>query len=550
MLNFKQTIAAPLLASALLLTVGAHAQTPAAPAAPAAELPKNWHLLDLKTDGYFGISLTPAYELIKGKKSKTVVVATIDSGIDTAQKDLAPILWVNPKEKAANGKDDDKNGYVDDVHGWNFLGGPGGKADYTETTEEVREYNRLKGKYASITAANATDKKEFAYWQQVKATHDTTVAKAKTETDQLSPVLNVLMATSGYIKRELKLNAEGSFKKGDLEKITSANDTIMQSKAIWQSIFTQQGGDDDAAGVIKELSEYLTKLNNDLNPDLTSRQRIVGDNPDVWDTKPYGSNILKFPDASHGTGVAGLIGAVRNNGYGIDGVADNVRIMGIKAVPNGDEYDKDIAKAIRYAVDNGAKIINMSFGKKLSPHKKWVDEAFKYAASKDVLLVQAAGNDNQDVDAKPQFPNDTFEDGSVTDMDNVIVVGASAAKNDQELAGSFSNYGKKNVDVFAPGVKVTSVDKDAEFNTADGTSFASPITAGVAALVLEYYPKLSAKQLKQVILQSATPLNGTMVLKPGSKTDKVDFTTLSKTGGIVNAQKALEIAATLKGERK
>ncbi|GAA4923241.1 S8 family serine peptidase [Mucilaginibacter defluvii] len=550
MLNLKNTIAAPLLAGALLLTLGAHAQTPAAPAAPAAELPKNWHLLDLKTDGYFGISLTPAYELIKGKKSKTVIVATIDSGIDTAQKDLTSVLWVNPKEKAANGKDDDKNGYTDDVHGWNFLGGPGGKADYTETTEEVREYNRLKGKYAIITAANATDKKEFAYWQKVKATHDTTVAKAKTETDQLSPVLNVLMATSGYIKRELKLNAEGSFKKGDLEKITSANDTIMQSKAIWQSIFTQQGGDDDAAGVIKELSEYLTKLNNDINPDLTSRQRIVGDNPDVWDTKPYGSNILKFPDASHGTGVAGLIGAVRNNSYGIDGVADNVRLMGIKAVPNGDEYDKDIAKAIRYAVDNGAQIINMSFGKKLSPHKKWVDEAFKYAASKDVLLVQAAGNDNQDVDAKPQFPNDTFEDGSVTDMDNVIVVGASAAKNDQELAGSFSNYGKKNVDVFAPGVKVTSIDKDAEFNTADGTSFASPITAGVAALVLEYYPKLSAKQLKQVILQSAAPLNGTMVLKPGSKTDKVDFTTLSKTGGIVNAQKALEIAATLKGERK
>ncbi|MCC8409697.1 S8 family serine peptidase [Mucilaginibacter sp. UR6-1] len=550
MLNIKRTIAAPLLAGALLLNLATYAQTPATPPAPAAELPKNWHLLDLKSDGFFGISLTPAYELVKGKKSKTVVVATIDSGIDTAQKDLQPILWTNPKEKAANGKDDDKNGYIDDVHGWNFLGGPGGKADYTETTEEVREYNRLKPKYAGLTEATATNKKEFAYWQQVKATHDTTVAKAKTETEQLSPVLNVLMATSGYLKRELKLNSDGSFKKGDLEKITSANDTIMQSKAIWQSIFTQQGGDDDAAGVIKELSEYLTKLNNDLNPDLTSRQKIVGDNPDIWDTKPYGSNIVKFPDASHGTGVAGLIGAVRNNGYGIDGVADNVRIMGIKAVPNGDEYDKDIAKAIRYAVDNGAQIINMSFGKKLSPHKKWVDDAFKYAASKDVLLVQAAGNDNQDVDAKPQFPNDTFEDGSVTDMDNVIVVGASAAKNDQELAGSFSNYGKKNVDVFAPGVKVTSVDKDAEFNTADGTSFASPITAGVAALVLEYYPKLSAKQLKQVILQSAAPLNGTMVLKPGSKTDKVDFTTLSKTGGIVNAKKALEIAATLKGERK
>ncbi len=541
----NKLIIAPLLAGALLFNLSAQAQS--APAAQP-ELPKNWHQLDLKTDGYFGISLAPAYQLINGKKSKTVVVATIDSGIDTAQKDLSSILWTNPKEKA-NGKDDDKNGYVDDTHGWNFLGGPGGKADYTETTEEVREYARLSKKYAAVTEAQAQDKKEFAYWQKVKATHDTTVNHSKSELEQLQPILNVLMTTSGYVKRALNLPTDGSFKKGDLAKITSANDTVRQSTAIWTSIFTQQGGDQDNAAIIKDLSEYLTKLNNDVNPDLTSRQRIVGDDPNVWDTKPYGSNILKFPDASHGTGVAGLIGAVRGNGYGIDGVADNVRIMGIKAVPNGDEYDKDVAKAIRYAVDNGAKIINMSFGKKISPHKKWVDEAFKYAASKDVLLVQAAGNDNQDVDAKPQFPNDTFEDGSVTDLPNVLVVGASSAKNDSTLAGSFSNYGQKNVDVFAPGVKVTSIDKDAEFNTADGTSFASPITAGVAALVLEYYPKLSAAQLKQVIIQSATPLKGTMVIKPGTH-DLVDFTTLSKSGGIVNAKRALEIAATMKGERK
>ncbi|RYY34293.1 MAG: peptidase S8 [Sphingobacteriaceae bacterium] len=436
------------------------------------------------------------------------------------------------------------------MHGWNFLGGPGGKANYTETTEEVREYNRLKGKYAALTETTATDNKEYAYWLKVKAVHDTTVNHSKTEFEQLSPVLNVLMITSGYVKRELKLPSDGIFKVTDLEKVNSTNDTVNQSKEIWGQIFQQQGGEKDNAEIIKDLSEYLTKLNNDINPDLTSRQRIMGDDANVWDTKPYGSNLLKFPDASHGTGVAGLIGAVRGNGYGIDGVADNVRIMGIKAVPNGDEYDKDIAKAIRYAVDNGAKIINMSFGKKLSPHKKWVDDAYKYAASKDVLLVQAAGNDNSDVDVKPQYPNDNFEDGSATDADNVIVVGASGALNDTTLAGSFSNYGKKNVDVFAPGVGVTSVDKDAEFNTADGTSFASPITAGVAALVLEYYPKLSAKQLKQVILQSAMPLNGTMVLKPGSKEEKVDFTTLSKTGGIVNAYKALQIAATLKGERK
>jgi cell wall-associated protease len=539
-------ITGTVLCGTVLINVNVNAQT----APKAAELPKNWHTMDLKTDGYFGVSLTQAYQFVKGKKSKTVVVATIDSGIDTAQSDLKPILWVNTKEIPGNGKDDDKNGYIDDLHGWDFLGGPGGKCDYTETTEEVREYNRLKAKYATVTSAPKGSEKEFAYWEKVKGTYDATVNKSKGELEQLQPVLNALMTTSGYIKKALNLKSDGSFTNADLVKITTANDTVNRSKYVWQSVFQQEGGDGNNAKILKDLSEYLAKLNNDVNPDLDARKRIVGDNPDVNDGKPYGNNILKFADASHGTGVAGLIGALRGNKYGIDGIADNVRLMGIKAVPNGDEYDKDIANAIRYAVDNGARVINMSFGKKLSPHKAWVDEAFKYAASKDVLLVQASGNDNQDVDAKPEFPNDIFEDGSATDAANVISVGASAEKMNENLAGTFSNYGKKNVDVFAPGVKVTSIDMDAEFNTADGTSFASPITAGIAALVLEYYPTLSAKQLKQVILESATPLNGTMVLKPGSQTEKVDFATLSKTGGVVNAYKALVAASKLTGERK
>jgi cell wall-associated protease len=544
MINIRKYLFGPAICGALLLSLNASAQK-----APAADPPKNWHQLDLKADGFYGISLNQAYNFLKGKKSKTVVVATIDSGIDTIQNDLKSILWVNPKEIPNNGKDDDHNGYVDDVHGWDFLGGPGGKVDYTETTEEIREYNRLKPKYESLTAAPAGSEKEYNYWLDVKATHDATIAKSSGELQQLSPLMNAMMVTSGYIKKVLKLDPSATFVKADLDKIPAGvSDTIMQSKAVWSQMFDQVDGDNGK--VIKELSDYLAKLNNDVNPDLSARKNIVGDNPDMQDGKPYGNNVLKNPDASHGTGVAGLIGAVRDNGYGINGVADNVRIMSIKAVPNGDEYDKDIANAIRYAVDNGAKVVNMSFGKKISPHKDWVDAAFKYAADHDVLLVQASGNDNQDMDVKQQYPNDTFIDGSSTDADNVICVGASGAKGDENLAATFSNYGKKNVDVFAPGAKVTSIDTDAEFNTADGTSFASPIVAGTAALVLEYYPTLSAKQLKEVILGSATPLNGMMVLKPGSKDEKVDFTTLSKTGGIINAYKALQLASKLKGERK
>lgn len=535
------------LCGALLLNIEVKAQATVTVGEP--PLPKNWHQLDLTADGYYGISLNKAYKLLKGKKSKTVVVATIDSGVDTLQKDLQGILWTNPKEIPGNGIDDDHDGYVDDVHGWNFLGGPNGKCDFNETTEEVREYARLKDKYANVTYATATDKKEYEYWKKVKATRDSTVAGSQNDYKQLSPLVNALVATSGVIKKGMHLTPDAAFTLSDLDKIPDNNDTLKQSKEFWKLVM-QQDPTSNSNKIIKDCTEQLTKANNDISPDLDNRKNIIGDNPDDNSNPYYGNNIVKYEDSSHGTGVAGLIGAKRGNGYGIDGVADNVKIMAIKAVPNGDEYDKDVANAIRFAVDHGAQVINMSFGKRVSPHKDWVDAAFKYAAAKNVLLVMAAGNDNQDVDATPEYPNDIMQGSTVRSGDNVISVGASAAKNDEKLAATFTNYGKKNVDVFAPGVKVTSIDMDAEFDTADGTSFASPITAGLAALLLEYYPHLSAKQVKQIILQSAKPLTGTMVYKPGSTSEKVDFSTLSKSGGIVNAYQAVLIASKTKGELK
>lgn len=542
---FRKFIICCMLSGALLLSLNTVAQT-LPPSQP--DPPKNWFALDLKTDGYYGVSLNQAYQFLNGKKSKTVLVGIIDSGIDTLQKDLQSVLWINKKEKR-NGKDDDHNGYVDDIHGWDFLGGPGGKSDFSETEEEVREYHKLKGKYLNTTEASTDNKKEYPYWLRVKAEYDSTINKARTEIGQLSPIMNAMVETSGYIRHALNLKDNQTFTKADVQNLKASNDTLVQVKNLWLIAFSEDVSTSTNVKVIKEMSEYMAKLNNEINPDLDARKRIVGDDPDVLKDKPYGNNILKYMDATHGTDVAGLIGAVRNNGYGIDGVADNVKLMAIKAVPIGDEYDKDVAHAIHYAVDNGAKIINMSFGKKVSPHKEWVDEAFKYAAAHDVLLIQAAGNDNQDVDAKPEYPNDIFEDGSATDADNVINVGASGLKLDSTLATTFSNYGKKNVDIFAPGVKITSIDSDAELITDDGTSFSAPIVSGIAALILEYYPELSAKQIKQAIMESATPLTGTMVFKPGTK-EKVDFTTLCKTGGIVNAYKALEGASKMKGERK
>jgi cell wall-associated protease len=543
---FRKYFISCLITGALLSNLNTFAQV-LPPLQP--DPPKNWHALDLQTDGYFGISLAQAYQFVNGLKSKPVVVAIIDSGIDTLQKDLQGVLWVNPKEKPGNGRDDDHNGYIDDIHGWDFLGGPGGKSDYSETEEEVREYHKLKGKYLNAPDTSARNKKEYTYWLQVKAEYDSTVTKARMEITQLSPIMTAMVETSGYIRHALNLKANQTFTKADVENLKPSNDTLAEVRNLWLVAFSEDVSTSTNVKVLKELSEYMAKINNSINPDLEARKRIVGDDPDILKDKRYGNNVLKFSDASHGTDVAGLIGAIRNNGYGIDGVADNVKLMAIKAVPIGDEYDKDEVNAIHYAVDNGAKIINMSFGKKISPHKEWVDEAFKYAAAHDVLLVQAAGNDNEDMDKKPDYPNDIFADGSGTDADNVIDVGASGLKPDTSLAAAFSNYGKKNVDVFAPGVKITSIDMDAELITDDGTSFSAPIVTGIAALILEYYPSLSAKQLKQAIMGSATPLQGTMVYKPGTK-EKVDFTTLCKTGGIVNARKALEIASKMHGERK
>ncbi|QQL49014.1 S8 family serine peptidase [Mucilaginibacter ginkgonis] len=512
-------------------------------------LPTNWFSLDVTADGYYGISLDKAYNFVKGKRSKTVLVSIVDSGIDTAQADFQGILWTNPHEKAGNGKDDDKNGYADDLHGWNFIGGPGAKCDCKETLEEVREYERLKQKYQTLTDKTPTDKKEYAYWLHVQHLRDSSVNKAQTELKQLTPIMNAMVKTSGIIKKTLKLQPSQSFGLTEVQRWTPQSDTLKDVKYLWISMFTALGSNTTSTKILKDYSDYLAKLTSTINPDLDIRKSTVGDDPNVQDGKVYGNNILKLDQSFHGNMVAGFIGAKRNNGYGINGVADNVRLMPIIASPDGDEYDKDVANAIYYAVNNGAKIINMSFGKKLSPHKEWVDGAFKYAAAHDVLLVTASGNDSQNLDDVQDFPNDTFLDGSSTDADNVINVGASGPKADKSLAADFSNYGKKNVDVFAPGVKVTSVGLNKETETEDGTSFSSPITAGVAALVLEYYPDLSARQLKQVLIQSAKPLTGFMVNRPGTTTT-VDFTALSKSGGIVNAYEALMIASTMKGERK
>lgn len=516
------------------------------------QVPKNWHLLSYDTDSVFGTSTEKAYkELLKGKKSTPVIVAVIDSGIDTLHEDLKSVLWTNPREIPGNGKDDDHNGYVDDIHGWNFLGGKDGSSLKEDSEEAAREYYRYKTKYGNPDSALAKDSKEYATWQQLQAKIEKPNSQYKMQYKSMAKLQENVNKCESILKTYL---GKDDFTVAQLDSIQTTSQDVLLARNFMTRLLKSAGDEPAAFSEFKmEFDEYMNELkrkaeSTDMKPNA-NRERIVGDNlEDIKDTK-YGNNDVMGKFGFHGTHVSGIIAAARNNGVGIDGIADNVRIMAVKAVPDGDERDKDVALAIRYAVDNGAQIINMSFGKPFSPHKDWVDDAVKYAEQKGVLLIHAAGNDGANNDSVPNYPNPNYLDGGVAS--NFITVGASSTGTLSDKVANFSNYGKHTVDLFAPGVQIYStVPGGNKYGNASGTSMASPVVAGVAALVLSYYPELSATQLKYVLEKSATPLpDGTkMVNKPGSTDEKVDFADLSKTGGIVNAYEALKLAATIKGE--
>lgn len=511
--------------------------------------------MDKEKSGFYGVSIDKAYDFAKSKnlKSKTVIVAVIDSGIDTLHEDLKPILWVNKKEIPNNNIDDDKNGYADDVHGWNFIGGKDGRNVKENSLEVNRVYHMYKSKYEGKTIneneLNAADLEEYTMWKKAEkktmgsqegGADVVIMKKFLANTKKADSTLKVAMGKEIYTGTEL----DAYTTKNDAEKKAKVNLLGLmkgnnQMEATNKEFIT---GFEDYVSGEERKQEAKTKAPFDYRGD------IVKDNPTDFNDKNYGNKDIMAATSSHGTHCSGIIGAIRGNGKGVDGVASDVRIMTIRAVPDGDEHDKDVALAIRYAVDNGAQIISMSFGKDFSPRKDWVDDAVKYAESKDVLLVHAAGNDAKDVDTEDNFPSALFKDGKYR-PNNYITVGASGDPTNGGLTANFSNYGKNEVDVFAPGVQIySSVPGGNTYGNASGTSMACPLVAGIAALTLQYYPNLSAKQLKYVIEKSAIQPDQ-KVMKPGSD-EKVNLSDLSKTGGIANACEALKLASTIKGERK
>ncbi len=522
-------------------------------------LPRDWFLKDAETDHYLGVSAEKAYSLLQNKPSRTVIVAVIDSGIDIDHEDLKDVLWVNEDEIAGNGIDDDKNGYVDDIHGWNFIGGKDGNVK-EDTYEVTREYARLKPRFENITDQTVAKKEreEFEYWKVVKKKflNDSTYSKEQLDqfTQQLELYSNIY-ATIYYYDSVLQAATGAPVTKAGLPDIEAANDTVREARDNMIMILQNVSAEDlyvrdllleleFALGQLTEgVHHYRTAVEYGYNAAFDSRS-IVGDNPDDPYEKAYGNNDVEGPDPTHGTHVAGIIGANRKNSIGIKGIADNVKIMSVRAVPPGaDERDKDVANAIIYAVDNGAQIINMSFGKRFSPHKDAVDKAVKYAESKGVLLVHGAGNDAHNVDNVPQYPSRTLKKGKA--VSNWIEVGASSWSADSNFVATFSNYGKESVDLFAPGVEIYSSIPNNEYQSLDGTSMASPATAGVAALLMSYFPHLSAVQVRDILRQSTRKFDGLQVIKPGTK-EMVRLDQISITGGLVDSYEAVQLAMKVK----
>lgn len=498
-----------------------------------------WYHKDFSSTKVYGVNTENAYKYLesKGLKPKTVIVGVLDSGVQVDHPGLVKNIWTNPNEVPGNGKDDDGNGYIDDVHGWNFIGGKNGDIgiDNMEVTRVVAKYKPVfEGSDSAKNKANqAKMPEEFALYMKSKELFNKNSIEARqsfqtyTMINDLIP--NMVRLLGGKPVTAATINAIKPADQKDaialqvLGQVSQSPDFNGKTSAEFEKLMKEQ---------MKEaLDEYTPKAQQyDLSYD--PRKEIVGDNYDDYSEKSYGNNHYEGPDAEHGTHVAGIIAGLPQGKVVQYGIASKVaKIMTVRTVPNGDERDKDVANAIRYAVDNGAKILNMSFGKPVSPGKNVVWDAFKYAEDKGVLLVKAAGNENEDVAEHLAYPTN-FK--NVTDekpfVNNVMVVGASTNKNDA-LRASFSNYNKKMVNVFAPGEEIYSTVPKNDYKYLQGTSMASPVAAGAAAVLLAYMPELKPYQIIESLVKSSNHSAG-------------QFSDYSQAGGVIDVKKAAEYAYT------
>ena len=493
----------------------------------------NKKILNWYNGAKFGMSTDLAYQkLLANKTSTTVIVAVIDSGVDIEHEDLVGKIWTNPGEIPGNGIDDDGNGYIDDMHGWNFLGNPDGENLVHEQLEMTRLYSEYEKRFKdkSYSDLNDEDKKDYEEYKAIREIVEKEIKSTNDQIKQLSGLVDNLSEADTRLKKRFGQN----YTSADLKKIKKSDELYDDAQSI---IRIEKFGYS-----LKDLTDYVDHLKGSLeyhyNVDYNGR-KIVGDNPNDFSDKVYGNNDVEGPDAMHGTHCSGIIAANRGNGIGNDGVADNVLIMSLRAVPDGDERDKDIALAIRYAVDNGASVVNMSFGKSYSPFKDEVIAAIRYAEEKGVLLIHAAGNDGKNIEEEDNFPTPQYPSMSER-FSNWLEIGAST-RYKKELAASFSNWSDKMVDVYAPGLEIYSTVPQSAYEESQGTSMAAPMVTGVAALLKSYFPTLTMFEIKDIILESAQDVSERTTPLPGD-TKEVPFSALCITGSIVNVYNAVQMA--------
>lgn len=532
---------------------------------------KTWPHSDVNTQLFPGMNLDAAYKLLNNVSPTTVIVGVIDSGVDINHEDLKDVIWTNSKEIPDNGIDDDHNGYVDDIHGWNFLG----------------QINQAPLEMVRMLRSSSSDSEDY---RRALAEYQTEIVQAEENLKHYQDLLNKVVEADKVLK---KLLGKDVYTNEELSELVYSNKkhTTQETEALQEMLKYMLYMDEEtstSADILKRFTEgvsyFENKVKYQLNKDFYPRRDILKDDENDFSVTSYGNNNVIGPvldDALHGTHVAGIIAAKRNNGIGMNGVANDVKIMCIRAVPDGDEYDKDIAMAIRYAVDNGAKVLNTSFGKAYSPHWKQVHKAIQYAAEHDVLIVNAAGNDFKNIDKDITYPNDDVNGVEISD--NMITVGALNYTYGLFMVAPFSNYGKESVDIFAPGVKIWSTVPGNKYEFLQGTSMASPEVAGLAALIRSYFPDLTASQVKKVILESGLAYNKNVAVsreKLGEEQieqtdDKINdkgeqyeedtegviglleaglvekpFSDFSKTGRFINAYNAVILASKMSNSNK
>ncbi|MCP4977565.1 MAG: S8 family serine peptidase [Maribacter sp.] len=498
--------------------------------------PGNWFNLDEEKDQVPGVSVERAYnELLKNKMSKNVVVAVLDDGIDIEHEDLKNKIWTNQDEIDGNGIDDDNNGYIDDIHGWNFIGGKDGTPVVYDNAEITRMYVQYKSKVMGQGDGPLTvkERKEF---KKIEKEFEEELEYYKAAQIRVKEFINDLIRSEKILS--VFFNTD-EYTDVQIENLNTVNDSIRRARDIVLLCKKKNLTKEVLEAKLEIASLYVDYYyNSEYDP-----RSIVGDDYVNKSEKNYGNNKVVGPDASHGTHVAGIIAADRNNNLGVKGVASNVQLMVLRMSCAGDERDKDIASSIYYAVDNGAQIINMSFQKHYSPDKKFVDKAVNYAEKQGVLIVHAAGNDSENIDKIETYPTNKYLE-SGRKCKSWIEVASSSWKNEKNLAAEFTNYGSKSVDLFAPGVDIYSTSDNQNYQNDSGTSMSAPVVAGVAALVWSFYPELDARQIKNILMKSVV-IKSHMVNQPGEQDKDVVFSSLSKSGGIINAYNAILLAEKL-----